>query len=182
MVWDVAGLSDRPVAARRDDHPTEVAGCWGMLADTDPKVGYAAVWRLAADPDRALPLLANELGRPLPPTARIIRLIADLDHPRYPTREQATRELMMIGEQAVEALRETRKGKVSAEQTARIDGLLSKLAGPRPSSDRLRASRAMATLELIGGPKARAILEEVVKSPSGAPRTQEAKATLERWK
>jgi hypothetical protein len=179
-VWDVADVVRRPAAGAVK--PMDLVGCWAALADSDPKAGYAAVWKFVADPDRAVPLLATELGRPLPPTARIARLIADLDHPRYPAREQATRDLEAVGEQAVEALREARKGKVSAEQAERIDGLLGKLAGPRPSPDRLRASRAVAALELIASVKARVVIEEVSKGPSGAPRTQEAKAALGRWK
>jgi WD40 repeat protein len=178
--WDVADVVRRPVAVAAK--PIDLDGCWAALADSDPKVGYAAVWKLAADPDQAVQLLAAELGGPLPSAARIARLIADLDHPRYPARERATRELEAVGEQAVEALREARGGKMSAEQAERIDGLLGKLAGQRPSPDRLRTARAVAALELIGNPQARAVIEEVTKGPSGAPRTQEAKAALGRWR
>jgi WD40 repeat protein len=180
IVWDVADVSGPSTGGR--DRPSDLTGCWAALADNDPKVGYAAVWKLAGDPDRAVPLLAAELNRPLPSAARITKLVADLDHARYPVREQATRELEAVGEQAVEALREVRKGKVSAEQAERIDGLLGKLAGPKPSPDRLRAARAVAALELIGGRNARAVLDDAAKGPPNAPRTQEAKAALGRWR
>jgi HEAT repeat protein len=130
--------------------------------------------------DTAVPVLARELGRPLPDAARIARLIADLDHARFAVREQAARALLDVGEQAVDPLREARAGKVSAEQAERIDGLLGKLAGPKPSPDRLRSARAVAAVEWIGSPPARTVIREVAKGPASAPRTKEAKAAVDR--
>jgi hypothetical protein len=181
-VWDVADRQSPPARTGAPLDPADLDRCWTALADSDPKVGYAAAWRLAAAPDAAVPFLSGMLDRPLPEPARIARLIADLDHARYPTREQATKELEAIGEQAVGALREARKGKVSAEQAERINNLVAKFAGPKPSPDRLRSARAVAALELIGGPRARAVLDAVAKGPPGAPRTEEAKAALGRWR
>ena len=181
-VWDVADLR-APAATRREPPgPDALRACWEALAVPDPRAGYAAVWKLADAPDKAVPFLARALGTPLPDAARIARLIADLDHPRYAVRERAARALEDIGVQAVGALREARNGRVSAEQAERIDGLLGKFDGPKPSPDRLRASRAMAVLELIGSPAGRDILRDAAKGPDAAPRTREARATLERWK
>jgi hypothetical protein len=86
-----------------------------------------------------------------------------------------------VGEQAVDPLRAVRAGKVSAEQAERVDGLLARLTGPKPSPDRLRAARAVAALELVGSAAARAVIRDVAKGPESAPRTREAKATVGRW-
>ena len=177
-VWNVAAV--REPAAGEPLRPDELAACWIALADADPKVGYAAVLKLASAPVSAIPFLAHELGRPLPDGPRIARLIADLDHPRYAAREQATRALVDVGEQAVDALRTARTAKVTAEQAERIDGLLARLAGPKPSPDRLRVARAIAALELVGTASARAVILEVANGPPSAPRTREAKAALDR--
>jgi hypothetical protein len=152
------------------------------LAATDPTTGYDAVWKLAATPDEAVPFLTRELLVPLPEPARITRLIADLDSPRYAVREKANRELEAIGIMVIDGLREARKGKVSAEQAERIDALLARIDSPKPAPDRLRASRAVAVLEMIGTPTARDGLRQVAAGPAPAPRTKEAKAALERMK
>ena len=60
--------------------------------------------------------------------------------------------------------------------------LLNVLAGPMPGSDSVRATRAMAALEQIGGPDAGKILAHLASGPAGARLTEEAKAALMRVK
>lgn len=179
-VWDVADIRRPPTGGKSRLGSDELAAAWEALADTDPKAGYKAVWKLATVPDAAVPFLARQLGKPLPDAGRINRLIADLDHPRFNVREQASRALLDIGEQVVDVLREVRVRKVSAEQAERIDGLLAKLAGAKPSPDRLRSARAVAVLELIESESARSIIRDAARGPETAPRTREAKAALDR--
>jgi hypothetical protein len=179
-VWDVADIHQPLTVKWEPLGPTALRVCWDGLAATDPTTGYDAAWKLAAAPDEAVPYLARELLVPLPEPARITRLIADLDSPRYAVREKAGRELEAIGVMVIDGLRDARKGKVSAEQAERIDALLAKIDNPKPSPDRLRASRAVAVLEMIGTPTAHDVLRQVAAGPAPAPRTKEAKAALER--
>jgi hypothetical protein len=179
-VWDVAAFlsppeRDRSVRIDFDD-------CWNDLASSDPKFGYSAVWKLVVAADETIPQISSGLTKGVPPSKLIAKLIADLDSGRYAVREKAMRELLAAGEKAVGALRDARKGKVSAEQLERIDELLKKLDGPTVPPARLRTSRALAVLELIGSGKAKSVLEELARGPESALLTQEAKAALARWK
>jgi WD40 repeat protein len=181
MVWNVSDLRE-PAAGKVSLTPAQLNECWAALSADDAKVGYAAVWKLAAARGDVLPMLIGRLGQPGPGGDQIAKLIVDLDSPRFAVREQASRTLEGVGEIAIEPLRQARKGKVSAEQAERIDGLLGRLAGSRPSADRLRASRAVAILELIGDEKSQATLAELAKGSDTLPKTREAKAALERLK
>jgi RNA polymerase sigma factor (sigma-70 family) len=61
---------------------------------------------------------------------RLARLLADLDSTSFAAREEATRELERLGEAAETALRESLKGRPSAEVRKRAEVLLARLAGP----------------------------------------------------
>jgi hypothetical protein len=97
-------------------------------------------------------------------------------------REKASRELERLGETVRDALRKAKKGDISVEQSRRIDRLLAMLTGPLPGPELLRATRAVAILEQIGGPEARKILARLASGASGARLTSEAKAAWERLK
>lgn len=179
-VWDVTEFLPPPPPKKSTDFDGEAS--WTDLLSSDPKVGYSAVWRMTTKPDEAVPFIASELSRAMPDSKRIAKLIADLDSSRYAVREQAMRELLSAGEKAVGALREARQGKVSAEQLKRIEDLLKKLDGPTVPPARLRASRAIAVLELIANSQSRRVLEDLARGPDNALLTQEAKAAIERWR
>jgi WD40 repeat protein len=181
-VWNVADIVNRPRASQERVSAKDLESWWISLADADAKVGYAAVWKFAASGDAAVEFLENALRRPAADAAKIQRLIAELDDTKYPVRELAMRELAVLGDEAVGPLREARKGKPSAEQVKRIDDLLAKLAGPRPSPERLRVSRGIAVLEQIGGAKARAALEALADPKNTPLLVQEARAALDRSK
>ena len=64
------------------------------LGSGDASLAYTGMWRLAADPQHAVPFLRERL-RALPvPDGRMARLIADLDSKRFRVREQASTEPM----------------------------------------------------------------------------------------
>jgi WD40 repeat protein len=179
-VWDVADMIECPTAKLSKN---DCESCWTDLLSPDPKVGYAAAWKLATHPETSVPFLAAEFQRVLPDARRIARLIADLNDAKYVVRERAMRELMVAGNASVGALRAALNDKkVSAEQAERIEELLKKLDGPKPAPARLRESRAVAALELMGGPKARALLEELATRPQDSSLSQNARAALDRTK
>jgi WD40 repeat protein len=157
----------------------EVADLWGVLASPDPAVARAAVgW--SADDDSAVANLRTHL-RPLTAgeAERIGKLVAHLDSDEFRTRGRAFKELVELGHAARPALRTAREKKSSAEAADRLDQLLAKLVGPPSSGESLRTSRALAALEAMATPDARALLGELAGGAGGW-LTAEAKAALKR--
>jgi hypothetical protein len=180
IIWDVADITSAAVPANAKPNVIEMESWLMDLASSDPTIGYAAVWKLAACGDEAVDFLKRALRRRAADAKEIQRLIAELDDAKYLVREQATRKLLALDEEAVGPLRQARKGKPSAEQVKRIDDLLAKLEGPVPSSERLRLSRGIAVLEQIGGERARMALESLSSPANIAVLVEEAEAALRR--
>jgi WD40 repeat protein len=120
LLWDVAGLVNRPPPAVAKPSREDLHVWWADLRDDNPGLAYQAVWRFAAVPEQALPFLADVL----------------------------------------------RPAKVPEKM------------GP----EQLRAVRAVAALEQIGGPEARRFLEDLAAGAAGARLTAEAKGALQRLK
>jgi hypothetical protein len=180
LVWDVTGVAKRPLpAVARPD----LQRWWAELGEESPRVGYRAIWRLAASREQALPFLADSLRaiKPLEPS-RIARLIDELDSTDFETRQRASRQLEQLGELVVDDLRKALQAGPSLEQARRIRPLLVRLAGPVASGEQLRALRAVAVLEQIGGVQAQKILAELAAGAAGARLTEEARSALERMK
>jgi HEAT repeat protein len=179
----VADLVGRPLPAVARPAAADLRRWWADLRDGTPGEAYQAVWRFAAVPGQAVPFLAAVLRPVKPPEpAAVARLIADLNSPRYQVREKASRDLERLGETVVDGLQRARKGDMPIEQALRIDRLLAKLDGPVLSPEQLRATRAGAALEQIGGPEACKVLAGLAAGAAGARLTREAKAGLERLK
>ncbi len=183
LIWDVADLVNGPLPAVAKPTEADLQRWLADLSDADPGKAYKAVWRFVAADKQALPFLAASMQpvKPVDP-ATVARLIADLDSDQFPVREKASRELRKLGELVEDALRQTRKGNISAEQKRRIDQLLAELGGPGPGAEQLRAIRAVAVLEQIGNAEARKILAALAAGAAGARQTEEAQAALARLK
>jgi RNA polymerase sigma factor (sigma-70 family) len=179
QLWDVSRITGRrrePVERSAADLEAD----WKDLAG-DAAAGYAALGRLVSSPGRAVAFLGKQLQGAEPvDTRRIARLIADLDAEQYPAREQATRELEALAERAAPALRKALAGDPSPEARRRLEALLDRLDGARPSAETVREVRAVEALELIGTPEARRLLDQLAAGPAEAPLTQEAKAAAGR--
>jgi RNA polymerase sigma factor (sigma-70 family) len=180
VVWDVAALTGRD--HRRAEIPRgQLDALWTDLTGADAAKAYAAIHALAAAPAQAVPLLRKHV-RPGPPvdTARFNRLVADLNSDSFAVREKASAALATLEELAEAAMQAALKKPESAEQAARLKGLIRKLHEAEPSRRRLHALRAVEVLEWMGGREARQVLEEWA---DGAPEgwlTREAKVALER--
>jgi WD40 repeat protein len=149
-----------------------------LIADAGP--AYRAIRALIARPEQATALLREKLRAvPVVDSRRIRQLIADLDADNYDTREQASRELALLGEQAEGELTEARKSPRSAEQARRLTVLLPGRDGPL-HPERLRFLRALEVLEEIATPDARAILERLARGEPTAEETRQARAAQER--
>jgi hypothetical protein len=67
-----------------------------------------------------------------------------------------------------------------AEVRRRLNLVLGRLERPVTAPERLRELRAVAVLESVGGPDARAVLEKLAAGSAGARLTEEVKAALAR--
>jgi hypothetical protein len=142
----------------------------------------AALARLADAPDPALRLLRDRLRPAVAPSADDLRrLIADLDAPRFASREAAQKRLAELGELAEAALWSALVDWPSAERRHRIVGLLEGSRLVR-SADVRRQLRAVRLLESVGNDEARRLLEAMTKGAPSARATAEATTALGRLK
>jgi RNA polymerase sigma factor (sigma-70 family) len=174
LVWDVRAFAAAGTPGASLD------ALWEDLRHEDAARARRAVWSLAGDPARSVPSLARRL-RPVeaPDTARLTRLVRDLDHDAFAVREQATRDLQALGEGAAPALRTALGQEPTPELKKRAERLLKKLRGV-PGPEELRARRAVEVLEHAGTPEARRVLAALAKGWPQARLTQEARAALRR--
>jgi hypothetical protein len=182
LVWDIGGVIDRPVAARRKLGQAVLDRWWEDLRGEDPAVAYQAIWGLVGVPEQAVALLRTSV-KPVArvDAARVEELIRQLDDKRFKVRQQANRELEKLGEAVEGPLRRVLKGKSSLEHRRRAEQLLQKFQGA-PSAERLRGPRAVFALERIGTATARELLRSIAGGDPDAPLTREAKSALERLK
>jgi RNA polymerase sigma factor (sigma-70 family) len=187
---EVAGLAFTPdgrglVAAGSDgtvvvwDVPALVrvkAATWDDLVGSDAVQAFRAVHTLAADPKRAVSLVAERLRADPDLEKRIARLVADLDHARYAVREQATRDLQAIGPEAFPSLRAALARTGSAEVRQRLEGLLAGPADP-PA---VGPVRGIEVLEQIGSPEARDVLRILAARKAESPVRRAAADALHR--
>ena len=169
-VYDVARLV-RPL-------PTADGNAlWAALSGPDPTPAYRAIVALAADPDRAVPLLRDRLHAWPDLDARIGGLVRQLGTDDFADRERAGKELEAIGPDAGPALRRA-AADPSPEVARRAGRLLAKL----PAEDRpgLAQGRAVEALERMATPDARAALAALAGRERDSPVKHEAAAALKR--
>ena len=179
LIWDVSGILPAPAAVRLKAE--ELKELWLTLAGPDGDEALRVVRRLASDPERVLPFLREQLGKPpAVDPARLARLLADLDADDFDKREAASAELAGLGKLAEPALRRALEDKPSAEVRVRAESLLKKLDSRQQSAVVVQTLRALEILELIGTSQARAILESTAKGSVSPRVVEEAKASLDR--
>jgi uncharacterized protein (TIGR03067 family) len=175
-------LPEFPAQAGQAELPaTELQKLWDDLAGEDATQAYRAVCLLSASPRSAGRLLQARLK---PATSadpmRLDRLIAALDDGQFRVREEATKELTELGDQARAALRKALAGKLTAEARQRIGRLLQRVEIPLPPSEPLRQVRAVEVLERIDTAESQALLRRLAGGAPEARLTQEAGAALAR--
>jgi hypothetical protein len=157
--------------------PSTLQAHWDALAGPDAAKAYRAIWTLAAAPEESVAFLKNRLAR-VGPAKEVDRLIADLDSPRFQTREQAMRDLEKLGPDAEAGLRRALDQKPpSLEVRRRLERLLQKL---ELSSGWVRSLRAIQVLEYSATPEARKVLQSLAQGAPGSRLTREANASLAR--
>jgi hypothetical protein len=178
-VWDVSPITGRPRAMAQRSL-AELERDWQDLAK-DSVSAHTALGRLVLSPERAVAFLGKQLQsiEAVDPK-RLQRLIADLDSDQFRVREQATKELAALAEQAGPALRKALAGSTSPEASRRLGALLDRLEGGSLSAETIRQIRAVEALESIASSEARRLLEKLVAAPAETRLAAEAKAAAGR--
>src|SRR5262249_23559723 len=112
----------------------------------------------------------------------VAQWIAELDSDTFAVREKANEELEKLGDAVAGELRQALRSPPSLEARRRLEALLDKVQGALVAGERLRSVRAVETLEQIGTPEARQLLESLAKGAPGARLTQEATESFQRLK
>jgi hypothetical protein len=154
-----------------------LAALWEDLSAADPLSIYGATQVLAANPRQGMPFLQERL-KPVPPvdSARIVKLIQDLQNEEFSVRKRAAIQIRKLGELAVPALRQASENN-SDEMTRKW---LEKMEAQPTSPERIRHLRTLHVLELTGTPQARQALQAVAKGAAESPLTQAAQAAIDR--
>ena len=160
LVWDIGRLVR--LGRKQSAVPPEPDKVWHALADVEPTPAYRFIFDLADDPKLALPFLQKRL-QPLPrlDATKVAALIVVLADERFAERERAGSELMKLDDRVIPLLRMAQEKSNSAEQRKRLADML---RSRESRSDRLRQSRVLRVLELIGQP-AVPLLRELARHP-----------------
>jgi WD40 repeat protein len=162
----------------------EANAAWDALLDDLPANAYPALWQLIDFPAETVRFLRSKAALAPPAGAdEIDRAIAGLDSTRFAERVAASKRLRELGRAAEGPLRQALKRGPSAEQSARIEALLSGLEPvARPRGEDLRSIRAVAVVEYIGTDEARRLLAEWAEHGSPPRLADEGSRALERLK
>jgi hypothetical protein len=161
--------------------PQQLEGSWKDLADADAEKAFQAIRTLSASPASAAWMGERLRPAPGPDAATVTRWIAGLDGDQFEVRKQAEEELRKLGPVAYPALRRALANGPSLQARQRIEMLLEKqVTGQAPTSDELRALRAVEVLERMATPEARQVLAKLAKGAEGAALTREARAAGQR--
>ncbi len=183
LVWDLTCRRGAGGAAAEALPLGALDTCWADLAGEDAARAYEAMHKLASVPAQAVPYLNKRL-QPVPAVdeRRLVRLIADLDNDSFTVREDATKQLEVLGEAATGCLQKALAGKPSAEGSRRLKALLEKQsqAWQDPSPTLRRMLRALETLELAGTLEAQQVLARLAGGAADSRITQEAKESVDR--
>ncbi|MCX7699437.1 MAG: hypothetical protein N2039_01030, partial [Gemmataceae bacterium] len=153
---------------------------WAALAELDAAKAHAVAQALVAQPRRAIDLLRGKLQPAADDDEQVfVKLLADLESPRYAVRQRAKQELERLGEAALPALRKALE-QPNAETRSVARRLLDALSIRKLTLDQIRQIRAVEILEKSRHPDAVALLRELAKGGPSAPLTQEACRALER--
>jgi WD40 repeat protein len=163
----LAKTAARELSARGtpvDFSDMELAELWDDLANPDATKADAAWRKLGEAGDHTVPFLREKtrpIAVPRVDMSQIEKWVADLDSPKYPTRERATRELLGAGELAVVPIQKMLEKNPSGEAKNRAALVLKKIEQPVRSPDRLRVLEAIDLLERLRTAPAVALLEEI---------------------
>jgi hypothetical protein len=178
LEWDVSGSFGHKTEKPNQDR---LIALWEKLAET-PDQGYPAVWELLGHPAESVPFLIGKLA-PVKPVEekRARQSLSRLDSESFAEREEASRQLLALGEQMLPLLRKALKDGTSLEARKRIEEVIESLSR-LPTPDQLRLLRAVAVLEWSNRPEAIEHLQRLAGGAPSASLTRAAKAAWQRSK
>jgi len=171
---DAASTPRVPLTAK------DLDGLWADLYSGEAPRSYAALWRLVAAADQAVPFLAGKLGPSgpqAPSLAQIRKWISELDDDAFRVREAATAKLAAHLDSVASELENAARGATSPEVRARATWLLARRNGA--PAERERIERAVRVLEYTESSQAKALLEQLA-GDSRSTVSRLAKAALNR--
>ncbi|MCI0378431.1 MAG: hypothetical protein L0215_12550, partial [Gemmataceae bacterium] len=159
----------------------ELEALWTDLAGEDAAKAYRAIHRLVTAGAQAVSFLTPRLSPVVPPDPRqLAQWIAELDDDNFTIRQKASAALEKLGDVAGPALRKALDDKPSLEAQRRVERVLALVDELSMPAATLRVWRALETLEAIGNPEARRVLEKMAAGAAGARITQGAADALGR--
>jgi len=158
----------------------ELRNSWADLAGHDAAKSFQAIELLVAAPQQSVPFIKEQLSPLLVNVKRIAKLITDLDDDSFEVREKATSELEKLGVIAEPDLRAKLAEQPSAEVRLRAERILGEVPRSNKASAILQATRAITTLEYVGTPEARQLLQSIAQMNPKDWLTEEANASLKR--
>ncbi len=164
----------------RGDASVTLESAWTDLAKQNASIAFKSQGRFVSAPSEAVKLFA-EMIKPAPDNAkRIQQSIVDLDSPRFAMRENASKTLSDLGEQAKPYLEESAKAAKSADALDRIRKILDHPKEITITPEQLRQIRAVMVLELINDETSKNLLKQWAGGFKGDLLTEEAGAALKR--
>jgi WD40 repeat protein len=176
LEWDVSGQFGRKTKAPNQDR---LNALWRTLTDA-PDKAYPAAWEMLDHPAESVPFLIGKLS-PVKPLneQRVRQLLDQLDSESFAEREEASHQLLALGEQTLPMLRQALREGRSLETKKRVEAVIESLTcGPSPQQ--LRLLRALAVLEWSGTAEANEHLHRLAGGAGGASVTEAAKTALRR--
>jgi WD40 repeat protein len=153
---------------------------WADLKHDDAPRAHKAIAVLAKHPNESVPFLRRSIfPGPAPEPKVVARLIGDLDNEDFAVRDKASAELARLGFAAGPALRKALEGKPSAEARRHLKELTDRLEERASGPEKIRMIRVVETLERIGTPDARKLLQDLQAGGAWSA-ADEAKLSLER--
>jgi WD40 repeat protein len=151
------------------------------LAAADGAEAYRAMQMLVAHPEPAVQLLGEKMQPAAPPlkAERFRELVARLDGRKYAERQQAAREIAAMGPTIEGLLQESLRTVRSEEVRNQLSRLLESVRA-EGTKTRIRHTRALGALELIGTVNAKALLRKLAGGWPAADLTRQARESMER--
>jgi WD40 repeat protein len=176
LIWEAPNTRQRKGA--KAPSPAERDAWWTALGGQASEA-YKAIAQLAGAPEHATALLKERVTpvKPCDPDAAA-KLIAQLGSKEFDVRQKAEAALEKMGESVAHHLVKALEGATDLEVVRRTERLIAKCN--RTSTTSMRHQRAVAALEWIGTPAARALLRHLAAGAPGASLTIEARAALNR--
>jgi WD40 repeat protein len=175
LEWDVSGrFGHKGETPNRD----RLNNLWRSLAET-PDKAYPAVWEMLEHPSQSVPFLKDKIP-PIQPVdeKRVRELLARLDADSFAEREEASRQLLALGDQFLPMLRQALEDHPTLEMRKRLESILETL-GRGPSREQLRLLRALAVLEWSDSAESG---EHLRRLAEGTPQAALTKAARAAWK